>query len=444
MLRHNMEFKRILCPCVLLLLIQATRQFTLDRAQDEGMVSDGWSGDILTDGWNGVPRGCDGKPAEVYFVLDTSSDTSASQLEEQKRYLSDLGALFSLRKTTTRVGIVSYGHVPLTTTPLGRCDSLAELQTAIVDTPRVGGDRRTAQALKYLRVKAFAQDVARREVAHVIVLLTNGYSADAKVVAEEASLLRKQGVYVYAVAAKGSKMDKAELTEIASEPTEDFLFTSADYSIVDSLIELLRIKECNYQVLPPLPGKEPVCVSRRPAEIVFAVEHLGLGSPKTQRIIEFIQAMLAEVDPTSDIKAAVMTSKDPISRGGLTRKVDTIQQLEKTLGKVVFPDLGSLIKRARRTLSRNAEAPSTQKVLLLFVDESVHMCKSALAEARRNHRSKVDTYVVYVGPEMDEGSMAEIREMASGSDHVIYVPGYDDLHLQSVIENSLKTVCRGL
>ncbi|KAK7481087.1 hypothetical protein BaRGS_00027627 [Batillaria attramentaria] len=413
------------------IVVPASKQFTVDRSKDDGMVSDAWFDDIMTDSWNGVPR---------------ASDTEITAVQEQKRFLTDLSALFSLHKTTTRVGIVSYGHIPLLTTPLGQYDSLPEIHAALLDTPRVGGDRRTAQALKYLRVRAFAPEVARREVAHVVILMTNGYSADAEDVAEEASLLRKQGVYVYIVATAGSStaVDKPELTDIASEPVDKFLFTSEDYSIVDSLIELLRIKECNYQVLPPLPGKEPVCSARRPTEIAFAVEHLGMGSPKTQKIIDFIQAMLAEVDPDSSIKAAILTSKDPISRKALSRQVETIQHLEKKLGGVVFPNLGNLLRRARRTLSRGSnDAITAQKVLLVFMDESVRMCKGALAEAKKNHRSKVDTYVVYIGKEVSADSMAEIRSVASGSDHVIYVPSFDDLGLQSVVESSLKTVCRG-
>ena len=102
------------------------------------------------------------------------------------------------------------------------------------------------QALRYLREQSFSPLVARKEVAHLVILMTNGYSTDAKQIAMEASLLRKQGVYVYVVSVTSpGHVDKRELSEIASSPLEKFMFSSADLSIVDSLIDLLHIKECN-------------------------------------------------------------------------------------------------------------------------------------------------------------------------------------------------------
>ena len=89
--------------------------------------------------------GCGGKPADVYFVLDTSEDTEAQAVQEQKQFLSDLSALFYLHKGYTRVGVVSYGFTAITTTPLGASVTLPEVQAAVQDAPRVGGSRHTSQ-----------------------------------------------------------------------------------------------------------------------------------------------------------------------------------------------------------------------------------------------------------------------------------------------------------
>ncbi|KAK7116547.1 cartilage matrix protein-like [Littorina saxatilis] len=443
--------------CVIFCVLQPALQYSLgDR---EHMVSEAWSDDILTDGWNGVPRGCGGKPADVYLVMDTADGSPAKAVEERKRYLSDLSALFYLHKSFTRVGIVTYGHTPVLTTPLGAHVTLPEVQKAVQETPRVGGSRNTAQALNYLRLSAFSPAVARQGVAHVVILMTNGNSADDMQLSEEATLLRKQGVYIYAVSSTASgHMDKRELHELASSPLENFVYTSDDWNIVDSLIDLLHIKECNYQVLPPLPGKEAVCTSRRPTELLFAVEHLAMGSRHTQLVVTFIQHMLAELDPDSDIQAAMVTSKDPISRRfASSRDVQPVQKVERTLGRVVFPDLGSLLKRARRALTRNSATRAqltnasrqrlmdVQRVLVVFMDDNVQLTKSALAAARANRRHKLDTYVVYVGEDGKLKDTAdEVALLANGEGHVIRVPSYDQLQSQSTVLDTLRTVCTGL
>ena len=214
----------------------------------------------------------------------------------------------------------------------------------------------------------------------------------------------------------------------------------------------LRLPLSTDQVLPPLPGKEPVCVSRRPTQLLFALEHLAMGSSSTQSLIAFIQNLLAEVDPDSDIEAAILTSKDPVSRGALPRQMETIEYLEHRLGRVTFPDLGDLLKRARRTATRTAEAidnsskgrsANVQKVLVIFMDKSVQLTKKALAAARNNHRHKLDTYVVYVGEAGNALQSGEVALLASGQDHVIRVPSYSLLQLQSTVVDTLSTVCRG-
>ncbi|KAL8560608.1 hypothetical protein ACOMHN_062573 [Nucella lapillus] len=453
--------------CVILCLIQSSTQYSVGKLSHDRMVSDGWSDDILTDQWNGVPRGCDGKPADVYFVLDTASGASPAALSRQKSYLSDLAAIFPMQDGRARVGIMTYGFAPFITAPLGRAATVSQLQEALRNTLRVGGSRRTAQALKYLRRTAFSPSVARQEVAHVVILLTNGYSADAKHTAQEAAALRKKGVIVYTMSIEASgPVDKGEQLAIASEPTEEFSFHDDDgWKIVTSLMEVLHISECNYQVLPPLPGKEPVCVSRRPAELTFAVEHLGLGTPKTRKIITFIQNLLEEVGPDSPLQAAILTSKDPIAHHALSRHVNTIQLLEQRLGDLVFPDLGQLLRRARRVLtkggraydhqkpeSKNPRPQDVQKVLVVFLDDTVHLSKKALAAARALRDSKVDTYVVYVEEEEKEEDgmrkggleMERVEEVASGRDHVIRIPGYDQLRHQETVVEALRTVCRGL
>ena len=148
--------------------------------------------------------------------------------------------------------------------------------------------------------------------------------------------------------------------------------------------------------------------------------------------------------------------------------MDTVKLLEEKLGEVVFPDLSQLLKRARRTLMRGAKQyrsktsssssssstslPSSpaseedvQKVLLLFLDDSVTVTRKALSAARAARRSKVDTYVMYVGGEGDgERDMEEVAaELASGEDHVIRVDSYKQLRSQETVADTLRTLCRG-
>jgi hypothetical protein len=103
------------------------------------------------------------------------------------------------------------------------------------------------QALKYIRVHGFSPRVARQGVGQVVVLVASGPTSDLKEAAHEAQLLRNRGVYLYiltpTVTAKDSQDDR-ELSELASKPEEEFVFSMAHWDIVHSLMSLLHVTEC--------------------------------------------------------------------------------------------------------------------------------------------------------------------------------------------------------
>ena len=117
-------------------------------------------------------------------------------------------------------------------------------QESIKMTPRVGGRRDTGQVLRYLRTKAFSSALARPSVAHVVILLTAGVSLNSKLTSTESLLLKKSGAYLYVVGV-GGRADKAEMEEMASWPSADFVFRSGDFAITDSLMKLIRIHQCD-------------------------------------------------------------------------------------------------------------------------------------------------------------------------------------------------------
>jgi hypothetical protein len=50
------------------------------------------------------------------------------------------------------------------------------------------------------------------------------------------------------------------------------------------------------QVLPAQDVKEATCKSRRPTEVAFALDQVALGAAKTKVLLNFIHAMLQDID----------------------------------------------------------------------------------------------------------------------------------------------------
>ncbi|XP_041364550.1 collagen alpha-4(VI) chain-like [Gigantopelta aegis] len=414
-----------------------------DRLDDSFMQSDthGWMEEPALESYNTVPKGCGGKPADVYFVLDTSSDVTHDQFQRQIQFLVDLTPLFHLGQDTTQIGVLAYGNNVVTVARLGAYKDSSEIQESIKVTPRVGGARDTAQVLRYLRTKAFSPVVARRSAAHVVVLLNAGLSGSSKLMRTEATLLKKTGAYLYTVGV-GDSGDKGEMEEVASWPAADFIFRADDFTIVESLVNILHIHECDFQIDPPLSqnykNKNPVCSPRRPVDIVFPVDHIAIGSVNTEKILNVIQGFLLELEPQF-VETAVLFSKTHFADALNLNHLEGVKLAHERLQTVVFQDLGNLLKRTRRVLGRGRQG--IQKTVVLFLDDSVPLTDSVFAEAKRNKYLKIETYVVYVGTNYKQRDL-ELVSNGKGNNHVVQINSYEEL---SQIRNKiLVNVCKGL
>ncbi|XP_067667261.1 cartilage matrix protein-like [Haliotis asinina] len=423
----------VVCAC----MVTASSAKALDY-DDFLMQSDhhGWFGNFADDDHGDrVPRGCGGKPADIYLVMDTSRDVTQEEIDLQKRYFKELSSLFYLGQNTVRLGVISSGSNSLTAIQLGSYKNPHDFQKAIDITPRVGGQRDHAKTLDYLRRTAFAPAVARQSVAHVVIFMTNGFSHNAMATRIEARLLKKTGVYVFTVNL-GGRWDKSELTGIASNPASDFVFSSDDYNIIDPLIRLLRIHECDYQIHPPAMEPVAACSPRRKVDMVFAVDHLHVGAVKSKRILAFIDSLFSDFDHSDNLKTALLLNR-PVPTGILSNKLTDVRETEHEMNRVAFPDFSDVLRRARKALTKGRQ--SVQKTAVVFMDSNVHITPAVLKEAKRNKFRKIDTYVVYIG---DDYNKSDLKLISNGIDNIIIVPSYGELEISK--EDVLTSLCKGL
>ena len=113
----------------------------------------------------------------------------------------------------------------------------------IANVTFMGGRTKTSEAFKFLREQGFSPDVARREVAHIVLTFTDGLSKNPRDTAREAELARRKGIYLFSIGI-GMSVEKTELAEIASEPEDDFVFHVANFSVLNTIKDILAIKTC--------------------------------------------------------------------------------------------------------------------------------------------------------------------------------------------------------
>lgn len=112
-----------------------------------------------------------------------------------------------------------------------------------------GGGTDTATALRRMREDGFfkSEDEMREEVARIAIVLTDGLSLTPDVTAREADMLRKLGVQLFSVGI-GQGIDKRELTDIASKPSDKYLLHVDNFGALSTIKMKLAARTCT---VPP-------------------------------------------------------------------------------------------------------------------------------------------------------------------------------------------------
>lgn len=110
----------------------------------------------------------------------------------------------------------------------------------------MSGRTKTADALKFVHEQGFSPDVARREVAHIMFVFTDGISKRPHETAREAELAKRDGIYMFSIGI-GMSVERTELRDIASDPDDDFVFHVSNFSVLNTIRNILAIKTCAIQ-----------------------------------------------------------------------------------------------------------------------------------------------------------------------------------------------------
>lgn len=185
--------------------------------------------------------GCDGHPADIFFLVDSSTSIWIKHFRMQRAFLQDLVKNFPIGPTTMRVGLAVFSHRYYRVIGMDQYNNTEDLQDAIGRVPHIYGSTWTGVALKKLRTEEFPN--ARKNVTKIAVVLTDGVSYDERETVKQAELLKKSGVFVFAVGI-GRGPDVEELRKIGSSPSDKFVFEVSGFKVLNEIRESLAYKAC--------------------------------------------------------------------------------------------------------------------------------------------------------------------------------------------------------
>ena len=183
---------------------------------------------------------CD-KQAEVFFLVEASSNIWHEDFEKQLIFVSDVIDSFEIGPENIRVGVATFSDMYKQEISLGDDNNKESLQAAVKKIYQILGGTRTDTALEGVRTQGLTSTVVRQDVARIAIVIANRESDYPDRTETEAEQLKEDGVVVFAVGIG----DIVELKDIVSEPAVKYLYNTGSYNDLNAILkEQLAKKIC--------------------------------------------------------------------------------------------------------------------------------------------------------------------------------------------------------
>ncbi|KAL3865446.1 hypothetical protein ACJMK2_042835 [Sinanodonta woodiana] len=380
-----------------------------------------------------IVSNCGGKPADIYFVLDASNSIWPEDFKKQLSFVRDLIHIFDISEDKTRVGVITFSDYVKPEITLESKQDKAVLVERVSNITFLMGRTDTAMALRFVREQGFSPDVARREVAHIMLVFTDGLSKNPRLTAHEAALARKAGIYLFAIGI-GESVEREELRDIASDPDDDFVFQVSDFGALNTIKNILAIKTCAIQADATMEDVKG-CSIKKPTDVMFVYDSSELGTKKTKLITEFVDHVTKALDMNTGYLRAGRLTENCLSRADVRLTND-----QRTLSheRVQFPEFRELMRKLVSSgfQRRNGARTDSKKIAVIFLDDDLSNMREAADEIKRLRDA--DTFVITIG-DVDPVVSQRFNSVPM-DDYIVHIPSYK--YLNTARTTAIHKLCK--
>lgn len=163
-----------------------------------------------------------GERTDLAFAIDASGSMGDAGFAKAKRFIKALIASFKVSNKGTHVGLIRYSTQANVIFDFNQHFSHDAVDEAIDNVEFTEGGTKTELALQLARTRLYSKRGGSRSspaIFKLFILLTDGRSENPKAVAQEAKLLKDNGVHVMAVGI-GKYTNQKELQSIATSKSD--------------------------------------------------------------------------------------------------------------------------------------------------------------------------------------------------------------------------------
>ncbi|XP_054846903.1 collagen alpha-4(VI) chain-like [Eublepharis macularius] len=228
--------------------------------------------------------------ADIVFLVDSSSSIREENFEKVKNFLSVLVVSLDVGSDQVRIGLAQYSRETFKEFLLNQYSLKSDILEQIQNLTFRHGRTYTGAALDFIRTGYFTKSAGSRiqeSIPQILILITDGKSNDE--VKMPARKLRTRGISVYVVGI--GVQDPTQLQEIASRPSDKFLFSIDNFDILQDLTRNFLRTVC-FEVESQI--KDSL---KQYADVVFLVDSSeAMESSTFEEVKTFIAQVVEQLD----------------------------------------------------------------------------------------------------------------------------------------------------
>ncbi|WAR03535.1 COCA1-like protein [Mya arenaria] len=358
-----------------------------------------------------------GRPADVYFLLDSSGSISPGDFRKELRFTNDVTEMFDTDSGAVRVGVLSFSQTVTPHIGLGEYADRSDLLTRIASVPYEGRGTNTAEALAFLCDKGMSLEQTRPDVPRVAIVLTDGMSQNMTATLQNAALVHRSAITVFVIGI-GSQVDRKELEAIGSSPTVSHVFMIDNFDALDHIKENLASQACDAKPVTPAPDPNQMqadvdsefisfgrCSPKRPLDLVFAVDTAAIGALNARHVLAFI-ANFSEHINMDDNLVTITTVTNGCASGDIDDRpsVDA-QSVKDKLSFYEVPRFNELLGNMRLKAADGRRNAAHIGIAFVNARLTESEFKESRKEKGRAKYQRTTIFVVGVGPHVDSGQL---------------------------------------
>ncbi|XP_052793679.1 collagen alpha-6(VI) chain-like [Mya arenaria] len=347
-------------------------------------------------------QSCTGKAADVMFLVDASSSISSPNFRRMLEFTDTVMAFFDTRSSGTRIGLTSYSDDVNVVIPLNNAYSSQNMEARIAATPQLTGGTNTGRALQFVR--GIFKTHSRLYVDRVVIVLTDGQSADPELTKQESRALKDMGVRMVVIGI-GDQVDTVELLTMAGEDNIQSVLTLDNFHALPDISSTIAVKVCGH-VDTKLPKyindqEKSRCGGTLPTDVMYVYDGHSVGTEANSKTISTISAMIkATSNSVYNVRSGILNHVcEHVKSLDLSAHISA-SDMKNIITYSQSKNIPRLLQELRVDSFQRARGArrNSNKIAVIFIFNQTGDYTETFLELRRlSLQGQVKTFLVYVG-----------------------------------------------